>query len=162
MTQTTPTDTAQSTEANKHVIRKLFDEAFNQGNLETVDGLWIPSELESGKRSIVALRSAFPDYHRTIEAQIADGDLVVTRWTARGTHRGPFSSRAQNYYSSSVRCERRLAESRVKKHQIGDALSLDPTARHSCRSAMPHRLMPARSVSASSDRPALCAVLRSE
>jgi predicted ester cyclase len=38
------------------------------------------------------LRTAFPDYHRTIEAQIAEGDLVVTRWTARGTHRGPFRS----------------------------------------------------------------------
>jgi predicted ester cyclase len=93
MSQTTLSDTAQSTEANKRVIRRLFDEAFNQGNLETVDELWIPSKLEEGKRSIVALRSAFPDYHRTIEAQIADGDLVVSRWTARGTHRGSFRSR---------------------------------------------------------------------
>jgi predicted ester cyclase len=93
MSQTTPSDTAQSTEANKRVIRRLFDEAFNRGELEAVDALWILSKLEEGKRSIVALRSAFPDYHRTIEAQIADGDLVVSRWTARGTHRGPFSSR---------------------------------------------------------------------
>jgi predicted ester cyclase len=93
MTQTTPSDTAQSIEVNKRVIRRLFDEAFNQGDLETVDELWIPSQLEEGKRSIVALRSAFPDYHRTIEVQVADGDLVVTRWTARGTHRGPYRSR---------------------------------------------------------------------
>jgi predicted ester cyclase len=93
MSQTTLSDTTQSIEANKRVIRRLFDEAFNQGNLATVDELWIPSKLDEGKRSIVALRGAFPDYHRTIEAQIADGDLVVSRWTARGTHRGPFNSR---------------------------------------------------------------------
>ena len=36
------------------------------------------------------LRAAFPDIHFTIEDQIADGDRVVTRWTARATHTGAF------------------------------------------------------------------------
>ncbi len=43
---------------------------------------------------------AFPDTQITVEDQIAEGDLVVTRWTARGTHQGelmgvpPSSNRA--------------------------------------------------------------------
>jgi steroid delta-isomerase-like uncharacterized protein len=36
------------------------------------------------------LHQAFPDIHFTIEDQIADGDRVVTRWTATGTHQGEF------------------------------------------------------------------------
>jgi predicted ester cyclase len=36
------------------------------------------------------LRAGFPDLHFTVEDQIAEGDTVVTRWTARGTHRGKF------------------------------------------------------------------------
>jgi steroid delta-isomerase-like uncharacterized protein len=31
---------------------------------------------------------AFPDLHFTVEDQIAEGDKVATRYTARGTHRG--------------------------------------------------------------------------
>ena len=34
--------------------------------------------------------TAFPDLHFTIEDQIAEGDRVVTRFTARGTHQGAF------------------------------------------------------------------------
>ena len=33
-------------------------------------------------------RAAFPDTHLTIEDQIAEGDKVVTRWTATGTNQG--------------------------------------------------------------------------
>jgi predicted ester cyclase len=33
-------------------------------------------------------RGAFPDTRITIEDQVAEGDRVVTRWTARGTHQG--------------------------------------------------------------------------
>jgi predicted ester cyclase len=33
-------------------------------------------------------RGAFPDSNITIHEQIADGDTVVTRWTATGTHTG--------------------------------------------------------------------------
>ena len=33
-------------------------------------------------------RTAFPDMRITIEDQVAEGDKVVTRWTASGTHQG--------------------------------------------------------------------------
>jgi steroid delta-isomerase-like uncharacterized protein len=32
--------------------------------------------------------TAFPDIHFTIDQMFADGDFVVTRWTATGTHGG--------------------------------------------------------------------------
>lgn len=42
-----------------------------------------------GFKLIVSLtRTGFPDIHVTIDEQIAEGDKVVTRWTAEGTHRG--------------------------------------------------------------------------
>ena len=80
--------------ANKALVRRFFEEVFNRGNLAAVDELWIPGRFEGGKRAVEHLRTAFPDYHRTIEAQVAEGDLVVTRWTMRGTHRGPYRSGA--------------------------------------------------------------------
>jgi predicted ester cyclase len=92
MPEVSAAQTAETIEARKRIVCQLFEEAFNRGDLATVDKLWIPGNLEEGKRAIVNLRTAFPDYHRTIEAQVAEGDLIVTRWTARGTHRGPFRS----------------------------------------------------------------------
>ncbi len=34
------------------------------------------------------MRLAFPDLSCTVEDQVAEGDKVVTRWSARGTHQG--------------------------------------------------------------------------
>ena len=48
------------------------------------------SGLEGYKGIVATLRSAFPDYTITIEDQVAEGDKVVTRWRARGIHRGPY------------------------------------------------------------------------
>ena len=45
---------------------------------------------DGAKQYVTMLRTAFPDLHFTIEDQIAEGDMVVTRWTARGTHKGSF------------------------------------------------------------------------
>jgi steroid delta-isomerase-like uncharacterized protein len=36
------------------------------------------------------VHAAFPDYSVKIDDQIAEGDKVVTRWTAQGTHKGQF------------------------------------------------------------------------
>jgi predicted ester cyclase len=38
--------------------------------------------------------TAFPDLVVTVHDQIAEGDRVVTRWTAEGTHSGDFLGHA--------------------------------------------------------------------
>lgn len=88
-------------EQNKQVIRRAYDEVYNKGNLATVDELiasdfvvHLPGDDVQGpealKGYVSSLRNAFPDLEMTIDDQLADGDMVVTRWTARGTHTGPF------------------------------------------------------------------------
>jgi predicted ester cyclase len=42
------------------------------------------------KGEIEYFRSAVPDLTYTVEDQVAEGDKVVTRYTARGTHQGEF------------------------------------------------------------------------
>lgn len=89
-------------EDNKTLVRRLFEEAWNKGNASVADQLIAtnyvnhdpvaPPELQKGqdgfKQSIAAYRSAFPDLRITIDDQAAEGDKVITRWTARGTQRG--------------------------------------------------------------------------
>jgi steroid delta-isomerase-like uncharacterized protein len=90
-------------EQNKAQIRRVIEEVYNRGDLGVIDEV-AASDLvihassqeihgrEGAKQYVAALRAGFPDLHFTVEAQIAEGDMVVTRWTARGTHRGKFQS----------------------------------------------------------------------
>ena len=85
----------------KAIVGRFLDEAFNGGDLDVVDELVAPDfvnhdsanpepsrGIEAAKASITGYRSAFPDLHVTIEQQIAEGEYVTTRWSARGTHEG--------------------------------------------------------------------------
>ena len=44
--------------------------------------------LDGFKSYVTLVRSAFPDFHNTMEEMIAEGDRVAARLTYRGTHRG--------------------------------------------------------------------------
>jgi steroid delta-isomerase-like uncharacterized protein len=90
-------------EANKRIERRLMEEVWNEGNFAVVDELVaadyighssVPSDETHGRdgyrQFYMALRQAFPDFRVIVEDQIAEGDKVVTRWTARGTHSGAF------------------------------------------------------------------------
>ncbi len=91
-----------SEEQNKATFRRYVEEVGNEGNLELADEIFDSylahqsdgSVLERGpedvRRFMGEFRQAFPDFHSTIEDQIAEGDKVVTRWTMRGTHQGEF------------------------------------------------------------------------
>ena len=46
--------------------------------------------LASYREHAAAILVAFPDVHFTIEELLTIDDIVVMRWHARGTHRGPF------------------------------------------------------------------------
>jgi len=46
--------------------------------------------IDAYKQFLSMYLTASPDLHFTIEDQMAEGDKVVTRYTAGGTHLGPF------------------------------------------------------------------------
>ena len=89
-----------STEENKMAIRRLTDEALNQGNMDVLDHVLADTftyhdpanpgvtSRDDYKQFVTALRTTFPDIHFTIEDEVADGDQLALRWTMRGTHRG--------------------------------------------------------------------------
>ncbi len=89
-----------SEEENKAIFRRYVEEVGNKGNLELADeifGRYISHQSdgrteergpEDVKRFIGEFRQAFPDFRTTIEYQVAEGDKVVTRWRASGTHQG--------------------------------------------------------------------------
>lgn len=90
-----------SLEENKALVRQAIGRLWNEGCPEAVDEFLAPAfidhqptpgppqTLDDIKQELRMYRTAFPDLHITIEDQIAEGDRVVSRWTARATHRGP-------------------------------------------------------------------------
>jgi steroid delta-isomerase-like uncharacterized protein len=90
-----------STAENKALIRRVFDEALNAGNLSLLDRLFADdfvdnatSEQRPGPRGVKdyfrAVRTGFPDMHVTIDDLLAEDDKVVVRTTWRGTHQGMY------------------------------------------------------------------------
>ena len=98
-----------STEENKAIVRNLIEEVFNKGNVAAVDQLVAPNfvvhldyptnvpvpaeyqqSLEELKHFVSQFRTTFPDLYYTVELQVAEGDMVATRSTARGTHSGEY------------------------------------------------------------------------
>ena len=93
-----------SAQENKEKARRMMEEAFGQGKLEVVDEVLDPDFVcydpnsESGavrgadtiKQEIEWFRNAIPDLTYTVEDQVAEGEKVVSRYTAKGTHQGEF------------------------------------------------------------------------
>src|SRR3982074_2602599 len=91
-------------EQNKALARRAIEEIWNQGKLAAIDELvasnatyhdpHVPggrfTRREGVKQCVQIYRGAFPDVRLSINDQIAEGDKVVTRWTATGTHKGQF------------------------------------------------------------------------
>jgi steroid delta-isomerase-like uncharacterized protein len=50
--------------------------------------------LDQMRAFLASYRAAFADARSTVEQQVAEGDLVVTRWRASGTHTGEFQGLA--------------------------------------------------------------------
>ena len=89
-----------SIEQNKATVQRFF-ELYDSGNIEQIEkelldpnvrvyltGMPRPLNAAEFAQSGLAYHQAFPDHHSAIEAQVAEGDTVVTRSTFRGTHRG--------------------------------------------------------------------------
>lgn len=88
--------------ANKALVRRWFEEVWNQGREETIDELFAANGIGYGlgdteaavhgpgeiKPFVRNLRGALPDIHMKIEDSMAEGDRVTVRITVEGTHKG--------------------------------------------------------------------------
>ena len=91
-----------STEDNKAVVRRFYEEVMNQKKRAVLDEVFdlnvvdhfappgTPGGLEGARQTLGMFLSAFPDLHFTVEDLIAEGDKVVARATLSGTQQGTF------------------------------------------------------------------------
>ncbi|MBB3117697.1 ester cyclase [Pseudoduganella violacea] len=84
---------------NKAVVRKLYEECFNQANLALLNELIAPdfvgSKGELGPRefaaTVTSVQTGFPGVQFRIEDLFGEGDRVAVRWTFHAAHGGPFA-----------------------------------------------------------------------
>jgi SnoaL-like polyketide cyclase len=106
-----------SAEESKAIVRRWFEDLFNEGTLDVADEIVAPNHVArdpalpdilsgpEGQKHVVSLyRGAFPDAHITVEHQIAEGNEVVTRWTGHGTHQGELMVWASPRVATGWRC----------------------------------------------------------
>jgi steroid delta-isomerase-like uncharacterized protein len=104
------------TDTNKTVSRRFLEEVWNKRNMAVLNEIiandhvnsgpgtlpGLPTGPEGSKQFVTMYLNAFPDVHFKIDEQIAEGDKVVTRWTASGTHKGELAGIPATGKSSTV------------------------------------------------------------
>jgi len=127
-------------DAKIRVIRRYFEQLFNQGELELIPELLHPDYVNhspgwpdlprgrDGVRLVVqTLRRGLPDLHYRIDDLVGGPECVATRTTLTGTHRGELFGLPATGRSISVSqmtfehfCEGRI----IAHHRLTDELSL--------------------------------------
>ena len=90
-------------EENKALIRRWFEEVWNQGRADAIPEMFAEDGIAHGLSDDVnaplkgpggflpfhaQFREAFPNIEVVVEDQIAEGDKVATRCSVRGKHAG--------------------------------------------------------------------------
>jgi predicted ester cyclase len=89
-------------EKNKALVRRWFEEVWNQGREATIDELFPAEGVAHGlgdsqidvhgpaefKPFVANIRGSIPDIHIHLEDILCEGDRVVTRILLQGTHGG--------------------------------------------------------------------------
>ena len=91
-----------TTEENKRIARRIFEEVMNRGDFAVADQLVLdcyrhhpaPPGLPAGVDGFCAItrmyRTGFPDLQTVVEDAIGEGDRVAVRFSGTGTHGGEF------------------------------------------------------------------------
>ena len=96
-------------QADKELVRRHFEEIWNQQNLGVADELMAQDYVEHAvapfgqaepgrvngpaatRQTVDWLLAQFPDLHMTVEAIVADGDTVAVRVLSEGTNLAPLN-----------------------------------------------------------------------
>jgi len=94
-----------SSEENKTLVRRFYDEVWNLGNTAFADEVFAEDYIRHDLRPTEALpgpagqkkiaddfHRAFPDLEVAVDLIVAEDEFVVGRWTASGTQLGPWGA----------------------------------------------------------------------
>ena len=90
-----------SPEENKAVVRRFYEEAYNQKRASVLDEIISPDYLDRGhnppgegiegaRQDLQTILTAFDPVHFAIEELVAEGDKVAVRWSGTGVQVGDF------------------------------------------------------------------------
>lgn len=95
--------TTQALDLNRVVARRLAEEVFSQGNMQTFDEIFaenyvnhnmpvpgIPGTKAGFKQVVQATRGAFPDVDVDVKHLVAEGEFAVFHDVVHATSRGEF------------------------------------------------------------------------
>jgi predicted ester cyclase len=82
-----------SEEQNKAIVRRFFEEVWNQQKDDVIDEIFASTIIFNGqaitrdalKQALAGRRHAFSDIHVTVDDQVAEGEKMSTRRTWRAT-----------------------------------------------------------------------------
>lgn len=86
-------------EANKRLVRTLYEDLINNARLDELEGLIAPDFAGANgvrgprefRATIQAVLTGFPGVRFEIHDLFGEGDRVACRWTFRAAHQGPFA-----------------------------------------------------------------------
>jgi len=102
-----------STQENKRVVLRLFNEAMNNRNLSILDEVFAPRSVHHGfnypvvgphgfRELLEQFFNGFPDMNIEVEKAVAEDDFVATKGTWTGTHDGNFMGIARTGKSVKI------------------------------------------------------------
>jgi predicted ester cyclase len=96
-------ENTMSTEENKAVVRRFYDEVMGQGRVEVLDEVMVEDFVDHGealfgspqgrdtlRQGVAATHDILPGLHVALHEMLAQGDLVGVRGTMRCRHGGTF------------------------------------------------------------------------
>jgi predicted ester cyclase len=131
-----------STEDNKRLVRRYYEDVVSTGRVEQVpsfiapdyaevhDEVRYPLGIEGATQHILGVRRTYPDLSLTVTQQVAEGEWVVSHVVMRGTHQGAWLGippTGQAITITAVNIDR-VVEGRIVQHG-GAANLLEPLLR---------------------------------
>jgi steroid delta-isomerase-like uncharacterized protein len=88
---------------NKELVRRFYEEVWDRGNVDFAREVFAEDYVRHDLRATAAVpgpegqakiaadfRAAFPDLRVHVDLLFGEDDMVAARWTATGTHTGPW------------------------------------------------------------------------
>ena len=115
---------------NKLLTRRFLEEVVNKGDVDRLPEFLAPhfvvqhaniTGIEGFRDHVLAFHRWYPDLVVTLEGQVAEGDMVVTWWTMRGTHLGEFGGVPPTKKQITLRGVnvQRIRDGRIVEHSGG-------------------------------------------